>query len=233
VYYCFRVTATNCDTSNDGSENQSTNEDTDVVSYSDTDGELSDVSDTAGLPYDARTLRYGQLTDNHIDFANDMFKRQHPTMDGLETPLLNQSVRGFSVPARDRPVVQIHNLGGHWATSHRPAFSNDVIVYDSMLSLNATGEPILVPNFVRQLKQMYDSIGQSLIVRCPRVTQQTNGIDCGVFAIAFATDLCIGVDPATREYDHARLGGTSLIALGREGCTRFLPQTDAYITPIR
>ena len=33
------------------------------------------------------------------------------------------------------------------------------------------------------------------------VQQQTNGDDCGLFAIAFATGLAANIEPTTRKYD--------------------------------
>jgi len=34
-----------------------------------------------------------------------------------------------------------------------------------------------------------------------KVQKQINASDCGLFALAFATDLCHGVDPQTQAYD--------------------------------
>ena len=169
----------------------------------------SDVSQRNGLTtavvqytYDERVLQRGQLTDEHIDFANNILKRQHKHIDGLESPLLSQTFRGFSVPSKVNKCVQIHHLGGHWATSYRPANCEDVYVYDSMQSYNYCQEPIIVDEYQTQLRQMYASDGKPVTVYCSSTTQQTNGRDCGVFAIAFAVDLCAGKDPGRREYDH-------------------------------
>ena len=156
-------------------------------------------------PYDKGVLLSGLLTDSHIDFAIDILRRQHPHIDGLETPLLSQSSRGFSVPSKVKHVVQIHHLGAHWATSYRPANMEEVYVYDSLRSHNSRREPIIVPSFKTQLRQLYGSLGKTLTVYYPTTTQQRNFTDCGVFAVAFAVDLCAGFDPARREYEHSNM----------------------------
>lgn len=39
------------------------------------------------------------------------------------------------------------------------------------------------------------------------VQQQTNGDDCGLFAIAFATGLAANIEPTTRKYDQEKFRG--------------------------
>jgi Ulp1 family protease len=75
-----------------------------------------------------------------------------------------------------------------------------VYLYDSLPTFNRA-QPTLDAELQRQLRQLYGADGVPLKVGCCVVTLQPNGIDCGVFAIAFATDLCAGTDPAVHEYD--------------------------------
>ena len=49
-----------------------------------------DSPNTIVMPtYSEVVLRNGQLEDREIDYANGILKRQHPGVDGLETPLLS------------------------------------------------------------------------------------------------------------------------------------------------
>ena len=159
-----------------------------------------DVFNTrAVVSYDEYALRDGQLTDIHIDFANNMLRLQYGHISGLDTPLLCQTRTGFSPASKLSSVVQIHHFDGHWITSFRAANNDAVYVYDSLSSRS------IAPELIRQLRQLYTTGGEKLAVHCPSVTQQTNGSDCGVFAIAFAIDLCAGYDPSLREYDRREL----------------------------
>lgn len=153
-------------------------------------------------PYSEYILRTGQLNDQHIDFANRLLKKQFSNMQGLETPLLGASFRGFSVSSLAGPVVQIHHVSHHWVTSYRAPQDELVYVYDSMLHFDSNKQPIVDGVLVGQLRQMYgNGTSKALDVGCCFVTQQRNGVDCGVFAIGFATDLCLGLDPCIRQYD--------------------------------
>ena len=102
------------------------------------------------------------------------------------------------VPVTDM-VVQIHHVGDrhHWLTSARLPGSSDVVVYDSLLRLSDEGHPILTPKLKEQLENIY---GQQLSVRFAAMTQQSNSTDCGLYAIAVATDLCNGGDLRDRKF---------------------------------
>ena len=109
-------------------------------------------------------------------------------------------------------------------TSFRPPNVVDTVyVYDAMLSI-VRGTPYLTQTLKRQLPQVYGSSRRGLTVRCPRATQQDNAIDCGVFAVAYAVDLCMGKDPAQRQYDIDSMR-RHLIACFRSGKLSRFPST--------
>ena len=65
--------------------------------------------------------------------------------------------------------------------------------------------PVVAVDLVKQLSQLYGRGRTHFDVVFPFATQKVNGLDCGVFAIAYAADLCEGIDPAQRLYDQRRL----------------------------
>lgn len=160
------------------------------------------------VPYDLVVLQGGWLTDQHIDFANNILRNQFRNVQGLETPLLNQSYRGFSCSDTNSPVIQMHNVGNHWVTSFREAAQTEVRLYDSLVSFALpVFQPRLQKLLVKQMKQIYNmgNMNSSIQVLCCSTTIQPNGSDCGVYAIAFATDLCNGRDPGLIDYDTRRM----------------------------
>lgn len=55
------------------------------------------------------------------------------------------------------------------------------------------------------------------------VQQQSNSVDCGVFAIAFATSVAFGENPTTCQYDKSKMRG-HLIQCLEEGQMQPFPQ---------
>ena len=47
--------------------------------------------------------------------------------------------------------------------------------------------------------------GDSIIFINEKVQKQINASDCGLFSLAFATDLCHGIDPVTQAYDQEKM----------------------------
>ena len=55
-----------------------------------------------------------QLTDEHIDLAQKLLKKQIYHLDGLQPPVLSQR-NGFTSVQHE--AIQIHHVPGHWVTS--------------------------------------------------------------------------------------------------------------------
>lgn len=91
-------------------------------------------------------------------------------------------------------IIQIHHIPSrqHWVTSVRYPSENIVRVYDSKRTHCISND------LVAQIVSIY---GKDIRIVYPPMTQQLPGsVDCGVFAIATATDLCVGVDPSRKDY---------------------------------
>ena len=89
----------------------------------------------------------------------------------------------------------IHCRQSHWvaATTVR-CHNNEVILYDSMFRELEESTASAIYNLfnTRQIK----------VAKCQ---QQQGAVDCGLFAIAFATSVAHGCDPATSEYIQAHM----------------------------
>ena len=72
-------------------------------------------------------------------------------------------------------------------------------VYDSLC------KPKIMLDIVKQVASYlyYDRSNISLVTRS--VQQQKNGVDCGLFSVAFASTFAFGGDPSTATYDAALL----------------------------
>lgn len=89
------------------------------------------------------------------------------------------------------PVAQIHHTGyQHWIASLQIKESKKVMVLDSF---NKKRDYVSQSTQL-QLGKMYGKGEKTLDVSILDVQQQTNGVDCGVFAIANLTEFCISDD---------------------------------------
>ena len=60
-------------------------------------------------------------------------------------------------------------------------------------------------DLIHQIAAYSFCLGNELIIHVMPVQQQKNGVDCGLFSIAFATSLAFGEDPSNSTYDSAAL----------------------------
>jgi Ulp1 family protease len=86
------------------------------------------------------------------------------------------------------PICQIHHTGrDHWITSVQKDADDPVIVFDSPVS-----KPYLITESLKmQLFTIYGKNSNHLQIDIPQIQQQTNGVDCGIFAIANAVEFCL------------------------------------------
>ena len=135
---------------------------------------------------DIELVRGGKLlTDCHIDIANKFLKRQFPEERGLQSPLLGQSlIYGVTEP----PFVQVmHVSGNHWVTV--VAITNSLVkVYDSLYKRTNTC-------VTSQSAAILKSESDHIVFQSEKVQTLEGTTDCGLFAIAFATEYCHGNNP--------------------------------------
>ncbi len=68
---------------------------------------------------------------------------------------------------------------------------------------------------------------QECSVESPLPSQQDNANDCGGFAIAFAVDLCQGIDPSRVTFDKMGMRA-HLLACFEDGTMKQLPSVKKY-----
>ena len=142
-------------------------------------------------------------TDSRMELGMRLLQRQFPAVLGLETPLLVQSFWGFSVQSTNSLlIVQIHNtLSDPWVTSTRADFGDDFVTeFDSLLFLDNQNKPRMTQSLQRQLANIYRSSERELPVLYPDMSRQYNSVDCGLYALATATDICFGANPSHQSY---------------------------------
>ena len=131
------------------------------------------------------------LSDKHVYAAQKLLQRKYPQVAGLQDSCLSQT-RFNAIAPGDRDVVQIHHTrGNHWVVS--AAVDGVVCVYDTLYDT-------LAPDLRKQLCEVYGryfcSDAGKLVVVLPGVGKQRGSVDCGLFAIAIAYELCRGNDPS-------------------------------------
>ena len=98
----------------------------------------------------------------------------------------------------DGKFVQVlHVNNNHWICGAGNK-SNEVSIFDSM-----GGN--LSQDTVHVIVRMVKCEDEELMVKLIPVQHQTNGNDCGLFALAFATDFAEGINPSERYYDEKAL----------------------------
>ena len=140
------------------------------------------------------------ITDESIDLAQQLLAKQFPVYDGFADIALSEQ-NGFEPIMRRNPFIQVLNTGSlHWICVSNLKTSrncNDTCyVYDSLSNGKIT------PSVTWKISNMlYCQEKPEIKVLIQSVQQQTNSVDCGLFAVAFATSLVFGANPSNATYD--------------------------------
>ena len=124
-----------------------------------------------------------QLTDLHINFAQELLKMQFPLLTGLQSTLIISEHRKW--PATSGYLQIMHTRGNHWIVVSNIGCSPKVQVFDSLYSsIDDTTVKLLTKVF-----------GANIVVEMGNCPQQKGTADCGVFAIATCIALANGKQP--------------------------------------
>jgi hypothetical protein len=173
-----------------------------------------------------KILNDEMLTDNEIYLALELLKKQFQStknIKGLFDPqALNTKLAKkaqFYIEYPDRFIQILHNGDMHWftITNMKSNFKYQIQSYDSYFMsksyLNNTKfenylKKLLLPSVnLNQSIQILDNSIEHIYAECSvePVKMQTNEKICGLYAIAFAYDLCTGIDPSTRNYNEDKM----------------------------
>ena len=171
----------------------------------------------------------GWLNDTIIDSAMNLLQYQFPDLEGFQSCTLavdwfpsliklhfryadkllkgeNQSTLAVQLDfeRHQKLFIQIinrspHTKGTHWLTvSNINCMEDEVGIYDSAFDDLPHNEQLVVASLVKTEKKI-------LKAKFSNVYMQTNGNDCGLYAIANATAQAFGRDPSKEQYIPSKL----------------------------
>ncbi|CAC5424992.1 unnamed protein product [Mytilus coruscus] len=142
---------------------------------------------TCRLPMKKRKLTTDAKSTNHTPWVASL-NTEHKLMF---SPLFDEDKQCWTenfgtFTSQATPCVQIHHTGkSHWITSLQTKKDSAVYLLDSN-----SKDFRLTPSTEIQLSAIYSHGKKNLLVKLPDVQQQTNGYDCGVYAIANVVEYC-------------------------------------------
>lgn len=135
------------------------------------------------------------LTDNHIVAGQRLLSRQFPALEGLQEPVLGNVLQFKPIVSDGVQVMQTGN--SHWVTLFKTAGNIKIMDSKNM-------------GLTRQLTHQVINLCEgddcgTWEVHLPRMHRQRGSSDCGVFALAYATELAFKGDPELVVYEQKRL----------------------------
>lgn len=169
-------------------------------------------------------IRNGEwLTDQHMRLALTLLKKQFPNMDGLHDTLYGCDL---SFPKTSHPFVQILNISNqHWVTIASSS-SMTVRFYDSLY-------PSISSLTKAQISAVMSCAERKITILRQKTQFQAGGSDCGLFAIAYATDLCLGQEPASVRYNQQVMRSHLLECLLKKKFTPFPSKKGTQLKPTK
>ena len=131
-------------------------------------------------------------------------------MNGLQSTLLQYKPKANVSPKNQLQVI--HSCGDHWiAASTVGCTGDEVLVCDSLYGTLDTSTANVISNLFH-----------SSLVKMLDCQKQEGGKDCGVLAIAYATAIGHGVDPASIKLNQAAM---------RSHLIKYFEEENLYLFP--
>lgn len=157
----------------------------------------------------------GWLDCSIVHEAQLLLQKINPNIEGFQRPTLGP-VRQFDTMTSE--FIQLLHVGNnHWVClTSIGCPPGEVQLLDSLM------KPVITQE-IQELAQNLYGPNLNRITNMP-VQQQTNGSDCGVFAVAFATCLVYGQNPCNVTFDVPKMR-PHLIQCLKRGCMNLFPTT--------
>jgi len=157
-----------------------------------------------------------KLSDMHINYAQELLKRQFPSLSGLESTLL-VAKEGFKATETENKLQILHTRKDHWITASNINCAADIInVYDSLYSsVDKTTENVLYNLFPLSTRD-------KPVIKVHLYQRQKGVKDCGLFAIASATSIALECDLLLKiKYNQAALRPHLLTCIKNDNLVMF------------
>ena len=143
-------------------------------------------------------LNNEMLTDESINIAQILLQKQFPNIGGFQDTVIGKVQEFDTIPGSKKYIQILHAGSLHWlcvANVSEEKTSDEHYIFDSL------SRKIIRDDIVKQIANYACSPATELLLNIESVQQQRNGVDCGLFAIAFATSLAFGENPGDICYD--------------------------------
>ena len=157
------------------------------------------------------------LSDESINLAQTILFKKFLLIRGFEDTILSP-LNMFSVQMGE--FIQVLHENNHWVTISSPTESATSVVY----LYDSSQKECLNKNLVKQIARLRKSEDAELPIFLTAMQQQGNGYDCGIFAIAFATDIVYNHKPEQRTFNQSVMRKHLLAQLENKTITLFPQQ---------
>ena len=154
------------------------------------------------------------LSDDHMSAGSQLLHSQFPHFQGFCFPHFDQ-ISGYACHS----YLQILHTGSHHWVAVEIVSSSQVYIYDSLYKQQPTYYTL------KQVAAILNTSEPKVNLRFHRVQFQPNSKDCGVYALAFITDLSHGIEPSTRKYSRSKLLRKHLAHCFESGQMKPFPST--------
>ena len=170
------------------------------------------------------------LTDVHINFCQRLLHEEFPQIRGFEDTSCGP-VGQFSV-FRGTFVQILHDGSLHWVCVSNAFVAEEkrcdtVHCYDSLNSDGTVTEKV-----AKQIFDLSFCESDNLNINLKPVQQQTNGTNCGIFAIAYALSIVHGIDPTTIRFEEKRMRKHLVTCMEQKKLTPF-PRLNYFPRPCK